>query len=203
MPGFAKRRSAGRVAAMSAVALSLSVASISADEATPSGPPPAPEQISAIAVADWNGDQRDDVAMLLGREDSADLVIYLTQENDPFGPQMAVRAPKLVWRGALWGTQPSLNIAADGALEVVSTNSAIGRNRWTITLTVVLREEQFILTHYRYRAIDTLEPGAEVQCDVNLRSGLGTLNGAPFSIEAAPLPIDSWSADHVIPECGF
>jgi hypothetical protein len=108
-----------------------------------------PERILSVVIADWNADGGFDKAILLEsatESDQADLLLYLSQSTDTL--PLALSKKNLVWRGALWGTQPELQLAANQALAITSANDAIGRNRWHQKLTVIYRNKLFVVAGY-------------------------------------------------------
>ncbi|MHA7772444.1 hypothetical protein [Roseibium sp. M-1] len=137
-------------------------------------------------------------AILAETEEGADLYIF-TDAGD--GWKQAVHARDIVWRGGMYGQEPSLEAQEHGSLKVLSENSAIGRNRWEQVLTIAYRGGEFRVAGYTYSYYDTLDPDANGLCDVNLLTGKGELNGKPIKTTLGALPAQSWTMDTRPPEC--
>ena len=102
-----------------------------------------------------------DLAMLVDNRDAgADLYLYFGV--DPNAPEGATK-PSFVKKNAAWvgggaGTLPSLAVSDKGSLLIKSENDAIGRDRWTETLTVVRRNGALVVAGLTFTSRDTLEP---------------------------------------------
>lgn len=150
------------------------------------------DRIAALAT-DFDGDQREDVVELRvsenpDRPDAADLVITFGSGAD--GPLFK---RSLGWRGAMYGTQPRLALGPQGSLLITFENTAIGRFRWSQTLTVAYRDDALYVAGYTFTAYDTVEP-YELSCDANLFTGDGVRNGAAFQVEPRRVMLADWSA---------
>ncbi len=101
------------------------------------------QDVLSAATLSFGDDGAFDRAVLTQNGDAgADLTIFRAVPA-PDGVAAALK-PTLVktdvaWSGRMWGTLPSLSVNGKGSLVIASANDAIGRNRWTQTLTVVLR----------------------------------------------------------------
>ncbi|MBN9670911.1 hypothetical protein [Roseibium aggregatum] len=137
-------------------------------------------------------------AVLADGEDGGDLYIFTDAGN---GWQQAVYARGLVWRGAMYGTEPWMEATEHGSLKIHSENSAIGRNRWEQVLTIAYRKNQFLVAGYTYSYYDTLDPNGAGQCDVNLLTGKGNLNGKTFKTSLPSLPVAEWTMETQPREC--
>lgn len=143
-----------------------------------------------VVNADWNEDGRFDKALLVINPDDssqADLYLYLSTEK---GLVLDTYAPAVAWLGKMFGTQPDLDINARGSLLIHSQNDAIGRNRWSETITVAYRAGEFVIAGYSYTIRDTLALEANFSCDVNLLTGQGVLNGEAFALEPDFVSLD-------------
>lgn len=154
-----------------------------------------PDRVLSVVTADWNGDGSMDRALLVQGEDAADLFIYLSA-----GPgedmRLAVYAPGLAWTGILFGTLAELRLTANAAsLQVFSQNDAVGRDRWTNTLTLVYRDGVFLVGGYTLETRDTLEPRNATSCDVNLLTGRGIADGKAFRSATRAVPVAQWPPD--------
>ena len=124
-----------------------------------------------VVNADWNEDGRFDKALLVINPDDssqADLYLYLSSEK---GLLLDTYAPAVAWQGAMFGTQPSLDINPRGSLLIHSQNDAIGRNRWNETITVAYRAGEFVIAGYTYNSRDTLDLDNTTSCDINFLTG--------------------------------
>lgn len=156
-----------------------------------------PARIAAVVTADWTGEGSRDRALLVETEEGADLWIL---ENLDEGRRPPLVARNLVWRGAAWGTEPSLALSPQGSLLVIAQNDAIGRSRWRTTLTLAFRGGRLVVAGYTAEARDTLDL-SESTCDVNLLTGRGTLDGRPIRTALRAIPATDWTAETSVPEC--
>jgi hypothetical protein len=162
-----------------------------------------PKNVLSVVTADWNEDGSFDRAVLALSEsdpDETELFIYLsnTLENSL---RLAVYRKNIAWAGGLWGTLPSLETNKKGSLIVTSTNDSIGRNRWTQKLTIIYKNNMFVVAGYTYVAYDTLDPKYRLNCDVNLLTGRGEKNGKSFKSSSKVANIADWSDAFIPKEC--
>ncbi len=163
-----------------------------------------PERVLAVVTSDWNGDGSFDRALLLVSKkepDEVDLLIYLSSSDKPSDMRLAVRKANIAWRGAMWGTQPSLEVNERKSLIITSANEAIGRGRWTKKLTLVYRDKSFVVAGYTHHERDTLIPDSQSSCDVNLLTGGGIKNNKPFKTAARAVAVADWNEAAVAREC--
>lgn len=160
-----------------------------------------PENVLSVVTADWNDDGGMDRALLVRNEDDADLYIFLSDDSGT-DLKLAAYAKAFSWAGSMWGTLPELSAPAGKAsLQVVSQNDAVGRDRWTQTLTLAYRNKAFVVAGYTFSSRDTLEPDAWSECDVNLLTGKGLAKsekapkGKAFSTATRAMPVDQWTQD--------
>ena len=161
-----------------------------------------PERVLSVVTADWNSDGSFDRALLIASEtepDQADLLVYLSESTDNM--RLAVSKKNIAWRGAMWGTQPALELTGRGSLVIIAANEAIGRNRWTRKLTVVYRDKSFVVVGYTYTERDTLAPGSSSSCDINLLTGEGVKNKKSFRTSAKAVALADWSEASIPQEC--
>jgi|GEM_PF-989863 len=137
-------------------------------------------------------------AVLAEADEGADLYIY-TDAGE--GWKQAVLAKNIVWRGGMYGQEPSMEAQEHGSLKIISENSAVGRDRWEQVLTIAYRGGEFLVAGYTYSYYDTLDPDANGLCDVNLLTGKGVLNGKAFMTTLGAIPARSWTMDTRPPEC--
>lgn len=161
-----------------------------------------PENVLSVVTADWNNDGSFDRALLIASEtesDQADLWIYLSDSSGNM--QLATLKKNTVWRGAMWGTQPTLDITGHESLAIISANDAIGRNRWNQKLTVVYRDKAFAVAGYTHTDRDTLTPDPGSSCDVNFLTGKGIKDNKPFKISTKTIALESWSEKSIPQMC--
>lgn len=161
-----------------------------------------PKDVLSVITTDWNDDGRFDRAVLtVSAEDviSADLYLYLSDsEKDDL--LLALHKKNIAWRGAMWGTQPSLSLNERGSLRVKSGNEAIGRNRWVETLTIAYREQHFVVAGYSYESYDTLELDT-FTCDLNLLTGDGVKEDEAFRFEIPETSLDNGLLESLLEVC--
>ncbi len=156
----------------------------------------APGRVLSAIEADLDGDGAIDSARLVvGQDVDADLVVSF---GDAERPPLTVLG--LAWRGGMFGTQPELAVTPQGSLQVTAMNSAIGRWRWEETLTVAWRDEAFYVAGYTFSGYDTIELYS-VSCDVNLFTGNGVRDDAPFETAPRRVRLAAWTEDAKPAEC--
>jgi len=137
-------------------------------------------------------------AVLAETEDGGDLYIFTDSGG---GWLQTVYAKDIVWRGGMYGQEPWLEATEHGSLKIHSENTAVGRNRWEQVLTIAYRNNQFLVAGYTFSYYDTLDPDGAGQCDVNLLTGKGILNGNTFKTSLPALPVGEWTMDTQPREC--
>jgi hypothetical protein len=155
-----------------------------------------------VVTADWNGDGRFDRALLVASEteaDQVDLLLYISDSSTSM--RLAVSRKNIAWRGAMWGTQPSLELSGRSSLVITSANESIGRNRWIRKLTVAYRDKAFVVAGYTYSEYDTLDVGAHSSCDINFLTGNGIKNKRPFKTAPKAVILADWSDASIPREC--
>lgn len=191
MPPLSRRLTI--LGSLAVCSVSLSIAGAGAQEA----------MVPAAAIAGAETVQVDgDIyryrAILVETEEGADLYIYIDAGE---GWKQAVHARDIVWRGGMYGQEPSMEAQEHGSLKILSENSAVGRNRWEQVLTIAYRGGDFRVAGYTYSYYDTLDPDANGLCDVNLLTGKGVLNGKAFKTTLKAMPARNWTMDTRPPEC--
>ncbi len=146
--------------------------------------------------SDLNGDGIvERFALIDNGEGTVDLQI----ENTGGG---VIYADDIAWLGGI-GQKPTLDVAPNGALRVISMNDAIGRSRWELTLTVAFRGGTYRVAGYTYRWRDTILLEDNGDCDLNLLTGRGvlTVDGATRDVrtDQAAVPVTSWDWAAPIP----
>jgi hypothetical protein len=161
--------------------------------------------LSAATLSfELNGDT--DRAVLVENDDAGtDLYIYLGL--DPPKSDAHIK-PALMKKGAalsgsMWGTRPSLETTGKGSLLVKSANEAVGRNRWSQTLTIVYRNKEFVVAGLTREERDTLDLKAGGSCDINFLTGKGKRNGKPVETKFPATKLVDWSDEKLPKECSF
>ena len=185
-----------------AVGLLMMAAGITATSAQDArGMTISPDRIFSVTTGDWNKDgAQDAVIMIETPEQEFDVLFYLTDEDRRL--KLHDHVKEMVWGAStMFGQEPSVSTRENGSILIGSQNSAIGRNRWEEKLTVVYRENRFIVAGFSYSHYDTLDPEANGECDLNLLTGKGTLNGQTIRFERKPVSVqyfagqsDEWRA---------
>ncbi|GAB4518535.1 MAG: hypothetical protein Tsb0019_18730 [Roseibium sp.] len=156
------------------------------------------ESVAGSATVPVDGDILRYRAVLAETDGGGDLYIF-TDAGD--GWRQAVHARDIVWRGGLYGQEPWLEAQEHGSLRLYSENSAIGRDRWELLLTIAYRKNTFVVAGYTLSYYDTLDPDAAGECDVNLLTGRGVHKGKSFKTSLKALPVADWTMDTQPPEC--
>ncbi len=163
-----------------------------------------PWQVLSVVTADWTDDGGMDRAVLYddGTDDAA-LAIYVGANG---GFERLAFDPDIAWFGAMWGTMPWLEVSDAGSLLIKSGNEAIGRNRWSQTLTVAFRGGAFVVAGYTSTWYDTLDMENNGTCDVNYLTGKGEVAkgeaaAKPFGFAKGALRVGDWTDSNVPPGC--
>lgn len=159
--------------------------------------PAAAQQIGPVVQSDLNGDGRVERFYLL---DTGDGTVDLLIENTGGG---VIFAENIAWLGGI-GQQPELDVAANGSVRLTSMNEAIGRNRWSQTLTIAFRQGTYRVAGFTYAWRDTLDLDAWGSCDLNLLNGRGILEKAVGTKDVRTsfpaLPVTEWRETTPIPD---
>ncbi|WP_282181929.1 hypothetical protein [Aliiroseovarius marinus] len=158
------------------------------------------EGFSVQISGDFTGDGVEDHAALMdfGHTGDADLLLKL-------GGGETLWVQDVVWVGGI-GQQPSLTVTPHGSLQVMSHNSAIGRNRWEQIHTLAWRDGAMRIAGYTYRWYDTLNLDDIGSCDLNLLSGKGEVAtgqeavSRAISVSTPAYLVQNWPTD-MPPEC--
>ena len=157
--------------------------------------------LSSVTLSFDGGDT--DRAVLVENDDGgADLYVYLALQPAAAAKPALVKK-NAAWSGFMWGTRASLEVNDKGSLLVKSGNEGIGRNRWTQTLTVVLRDKQFIVAGFTRDEHDTLDLKAGGACDINFLTGKGKRNDKPISVKTPAPKLADWSDESPPQACKF
>ncbi len=162
------------------------------------------QDVLSAATLSFGDDGPLDRAVLTQNGDAgADLTIFRAVPA-PDGSAAALKPvffkKDAVFSGQMWGTLPSLAVNGKGSLVIASGNEAVGRDRWSQKLTVVLRDGAFVIAGITHASRDTLDPKAGASsCDLNLLTGKGTSGGKPVTETLAPIPLADWS-DNKLPK---
>lgn len=170
-----------------------------------------PDSVLSAQTLDFNNDGLFDRATLTERRsddgvtDGADLYLYVSAptSEDQSKRKLALLKQNAAWSGIMWGTTPSLESSAKGSLLLKSGNDAIGRGRWEQVLTIVYRDNQFIVAGLTYTSRDTLDPKGGGSCDLNLLTGKGKRNGKSVKHNVKALPLADWDTENLPKECQF
>ncbi|MBB3290281.1 MULTISPECIES: hypothetical protein [unclassified Rhizobium] len=164
----------------------------------------APGRIIDAAIGDWNKDGKPDLALLVAPspDDQADnpigIHIYLRDDEHSL-LKLAASAPNKIWGsvepGGIVGQEPSISALPNGSIAIASQNDAIGRDRWTQTLTLAYRNNNFVVAGYTYDSRDTLEPDNSHSCDYNVLTGKVTKDGKALKADAKTVTIQNWQDD--------
>jgi len=171
----------------------------------------APDAVLSSVTVDLNNDGAFDRAVLAevsgpdGSTGEADLYVYLSAPNELGHDhrELALLKHNAAWAGGMWGTLPSLEVSRSGSLLLKSGNDAIGRGRWSQTLTIALRGGVLTVVGLTYTYHDTLDPNAGGNCDINLLTGKGTRNGKKVKASVSAQPLATWNVEEQPAECRF
>ncbi|SMY08261.1 hypothetical protein [Flavimaricola marinus] len=159
------------------------------------------DRILGEVTSDLNGDGTAETFILREFDEGYASLILVTESGAP------VEFRAVAWSGMGAGNQPSLALAPNGSVQIISENAAIGRNRWTQTLTIAYRAGAYRVAGYTYSWYDTLDLEFAGTCDVNLLTGNGVLDQLghkPKSISDPNLvavPLGDWTMDSAVEAC--
>jgi hypothetical protein len=159
-------------------------------------PAPAQEMVARL-VADLDGDGREETAVL----HDTDRIALEILDGDG---RLAASSPEIVWRGPP-NEGPDLATNAAGSLVVRSANWGIGRGKWEMAVTVAFRQGRFVVAGLTVEMVDTLVPGSDMRCDLNLLTGRGVIERAGRArevrlAERAP-PVEAWDERAILRLC--
>lgn len=188
------RRHAGR-AVLLALAASLGVGGSGLAQSI------SPDLVVDAAVGDWNRDGRPDLALLAVTDSDSDMmsVLFYMRDDDEDGLlQLALLVPDAVWgnpgTGRIYGQEPSIRALDNGSIALTEQNFAIGRDRWKATRTIALRDGRFVVAGFTFQAWDTLQEEEPLDCDLNLLTGKGLVNGQAVSFPRQAIALEDWYA---------
>ncbi|TDH39045.1 hypothetical protein E2A64_08155 [Pseudohoeflea suaedae] len=197
-----RRRTAVIAAALAAV---LGPAAAGAGSAQAAEIPDFANRIVSAASGDVDGDGKVDLVLLLTPDEDAGerdhgllLMKGAGKDKDRIRPKAYY--PDLVWGGlpgGMVGNRPSVTIAANSSIRLLSHNDSVGRHRWSQTLTLAWRDGKMMLAGYTYSSYDTLVKGGDARkCDVNLLTGRGERevdeDEEQFTLSLGPLTVEDW-----------
>ncbi len=147
--------------------------------------------------ADLNGDGVAEFVTL----ERGDVAVLTILEADG-----TIIAPDITWPG---GSQDiaELTVTARGSLQVKTANEAVGRGRWYLTTTIAWRSGRFVVAGITYDAVDTIDPGLNISCDINLLTGQGLRKGRngqqELRSDLRSVPIEDWASENVLKVCAL
>lgn len=155
------------------------------------------DRVLSVVTTDWNEDGLADRAILLaGKEDNADFYLFEGNDYSESAAKTLITArPALVWMGSMWGTKPELKLGPKNALQIISQNESIGRDRWNETLTVIRRNGVYVVAGYTYNSRDTLDPDAYSTCDINYLNGKALVNGKSVKHRLPLQTLQAWQGN--------
>lgn len=167
--------------------------------------PPSFERVLSAVTLSFASNGETDRAVLVENDDAgADLYIYRALDaargDAPVKP--ALLKKNAAWSGAMWGSRPSLDVNDKGSLLIKSANEAIGRSRWSQTLTIVYRNNEFLVAGLTRDARDTIDLASH-DCDVNFLTGKGKRDGKPIETKFPATKLADWSDEKLPTECSF
>jgi hypothetical protein len=164
------------------------------------------DKVLSAVTLDFAGNGQIGRAVLAEGDDAtADLYLYLVKDDSSpeSGLSLVQEKANVVFSGRMWGQLASLAVNNAGSLQVKSGNDAIGRDRWSLTLTIVYREQEFVIAGVTFATHDTLNPQAGGDCDINLLTGKGLRNGKPVEARFTPIRLGDWSDEKLPQACKF
>ena len=150
----------------------------------------ASKPIASIS-GDWNQDGALDGALLFTSFEGASLFVYFGGQDG--SKRTSILARDLVWHGqGVAGQEAGLERAPDHRFVVTAQNTAIGRDRWSERLTLAYDKGVMRVVRYELTAYDTLDLEQRRECDLDLLSGSGVLNGEKVPVAAEAPIVEDW-----------
>lgn len=152
-----------------------------------------PGRIAAVATGDFDRDGDTDLAMIVRppREHGADgngIYIYLAEPYE--GRMMLKAAATNKVPGSFIYAGESVAIAAlqNGSILVTAKNDTPGQRHYEIRLTLAYRNSDFLVAGFSFSE-DVPDP---IECDVNLLTGKGKVDGKPITGTPGAVPVAQW-----------
>jgi len=141
--------------------------------------------IIAVLAHDWDGDGREDRA-ILARVDGGDIDLFILLSSGGYE-----RASDIAFGGGMMPL-PFLSLNNAGSLVVSSSNPAVGRNRWEREIVIAYRGGRFLVAGYEYRSHDTLGHDPNVSYQANYLTGVKILNAETTKEAPQTIPLAEW-----------
>lgn len=156
-----------------------------------------PDRITSAATGDWDKDGSLDLAMLVSAPEGSDedhaVYIYL-DDGDTARLKLKTVTPNKVWGDLIMAARaPSIAALPNGSILIESHNDSVGRNRWEQKLTIAYRNFDFVVAGYTYSSYDTLDLDNTTDCDFNVLTGKGKLNGKPVAVAGEMIFLKDWN----------
>ncbi len=147
--------------------------------------------ISAVGP-NWNG-SANYKAVLIREGEFAALYIF----RGPYDQRPLAYAPRVAITGEYWGAVPWLEFDEGGALLLYSEKRAYGRNKWDSLLTIIERDDRFIVSAFSRSSYDSLNPDDYTDCTIDLLGQVLTVNGTVITPYPLPAEVEvrTWSED--------
>lgn len=156
-----------------------------------------PQRIVSAATGDWDKDGSPDLAMLVSAPEGSDEdhAVYIYLDNgDTARLKLKTVAPNKIWGDMIVaGRAPSIEGLPSGSILITSHNDSIGRDRWEQKLTIAYRNFDFVVAGYTYTSYDTLDLDNTTDCDFNVLTGKGKLNGKPVAVAGEMIFLKDWN----------
>lgn len=151
--------------------------------------------ISAVGP-NWNS-SGNFKALLVRERELAALYIF----RGPYDQAPLVYAPQAAITGDYWASVPWLEFDESGALLLHSENRSHGQHKWESTLTIIERNNRFIVSGFTLSSYDSLNPDNYTDCTVDMLGQTMSINNT--SITPFPLPVEieikDWSEETAAP----
>lgn len=155
-----------------------------------------PGRIAAVATGDFDRDGDTDLAMIVRppREHGADdngIYIYLAEPSEGQMALKAAAANKVPGSFVYAGESVAIAALQNGSILVTAKNSTPGQRHYEIRLTLAYRNSDFLVAGYSFSE-DVPEP---IECDINLLTGKGKVNGKPITGVPGAVPVSQWEGE--------
>lgn len=128
--------------------------------------------------------------ILKGEADSEPVLMITHQEKNDVRYSIVLETENLgLVVDGMAGFGSELTLAKNGSLQIHQYNEAVGRDRWSRTLTVAYRDGQYVIAGFTFYAYDTLRADSTESCDYNLLTGKGVRNDRKVKIHTPALPL--------------
>lgn len=153
-----------------------------------------PERIAGAATGDFNKDGDIDLALILRPAPSQEtrdngIAIYLA---DPVYGRMLLKAEvqNVLPSSFIYaGESVAVTALQNGSILATAKNDTPGQRHLEIRLTIAYRNDDFVVAGFGFKQ----NVPSQLECDINLLTGKGIVNGKPITGVTGAILLTQWS----------